>query len=134
MTAKANFTTNVNSRLGDPIKDHLESNDLVKISSVTLPNKESVNLTNMSHDPEVMDSYLTAEVLLPRRDMMKLGKVVWRLTDDNNLPIGKSNNNPTLDTREYVVEFDDGQQLEYAANVIAEISMLRSMLRAGGIC
>jgi hypothetical protein len=56
ITAKANFKTNVNSRLGEPIKDHLEFNDLVKISSVTLPNNESVYLTNMSHDPEVMDS------------------------------------------------------------------------------
>jgi hypothetical protein len=68
ITAKANFTTNVNSRLGDPIKDHLELNDLVKVSSVTFPNYESVNLTDMSHYPEVMDSYLIAEVLLPRGD------------------------------------------------------------------
>jgi hypothetical protein len=87
ITAKANFTANVNSRLGEPIKDHLKFNELDKISSDTLPIEESVNLTNMSHDPEVMDSYLTAEVLLPKGDMIKRGKVIWRLTDDNNLPI-----------------------------------------------
>jgi hypothetical protein len=52
--------------------------------------------------------------------MMKLGKVDRQLTDDNNLTIGKSNDNPILDTREYVVKFDDGEQLEYTANVIAE--------------
>jgi hypothetical protein len=51
---------------------------------------------------------------------MKLGKVVRRLTDENNLPKGKAHNNPILDTREYAVEVDDGEQLENAANVIAE--------------
>jgi hypothetical protein len=44
ITAKTNFTTKVNSRLGDPIKDHLKFNDVVKISSVTLSNDESINV------------------------------------------------------------------------------------------
>jgi hypothetical protein len=62
ITAKANFTIKVNSCLGDPIK----FNGLVKISSVTLSNDESINLTDMTYDPDVMDTYITAEVLLPR--------------------------------------------------------------------
>jgi hypothetical protein len=73
ITAKANFTPNVNSRLGDPVKGHLEINDLVKIFFDTLSNDESINLTDTSHDAEVMDSYLTAEILLPRGDTMKFG-------------------------------------------------------------
>jgi hypothetical protein len=89
--------------------DRIEFNDLVKISSITLPNAESVILTNMSHDPEVMES----EALIPRGNTIKLGKLVRRLTDDNNLPIGKAIANPILDTQEYVVEFDDGEQLEF---------------------
>jgi hypothetical protein len=32
LTAKVNFTTTGNNRLGDPIKDYLEFNQLVKIS------------------------------------------------------------------------------------------------------
>jgi hypothetical protein len=120
ITAKAYFTIKVNARLGDTIKYHLEFNKLDKISSVTLSNNESINLTDMTYDPEVMDSYLTAEVLLPRGDEMSLRKVVRRLTDENSLPIEKSNAIPILDTREYVVEFDDGEQLEYAAKIIAE--------------
>jgi hypothetical protein len=68
VTAKTNFTIKVNNRLGDPIKDILEFNDLVKISSVTLSNDESINLTDMTFDPDVMDTYITAEVLLPRGD------------------------------------------------------------------
>jgi hypothetical protein len=43
ITAKTKFTIKVNSRLGDPIKDHLDFNDLVKISSVTLSTDESIN-------------------------------------------------------------------------------------------
>jgi hypothetical protein len=50
---------------------------------------------------------------------LKRGDVVRRLTDDNNLLIVKANDNPILDSREYVVEFDDGEQLD-AGNVIAE--------------
>jgi hypothetical protein len=65
---------------------------------------------------------------------MKLGKVVCHLTDENNLPIGKADDNPILDTRKYAVEFDDGEQLEYAPIIIAETSMLKSMLRGEGIC
>jgi hypothetical protein len=117
LTAKSNFTTIVNNCLGDPIKDYLELNELVK---VTLSNDESINLTDMSYDPEVMDSYLTADFLLPRRDKIKLGKVVCCLSDENNLPRGKENYKPILDTWEYVVAFDDGAQLEYAAKIIAE--------------
>jgi hypothetical protein len=119
-TAKASFTTKVNSRLRDPIKDHVELNDHVKISSVTLSNAKSTNLTNMSYDPDVMDTCITDEVLLPRGDSMKLSKVVRSLKDENNLPTGKAHDNPILDTREYSVKVDDSKQLEYAANVITE--------------
>jgi hypothetical protein len=119
-TAKTNFTIKVNSHLDDPIKDHLEFNDLVKIYSVTFSNDESINLTTMTYDLDVMDTYITAEVLFRRVDSIKLCKVVRRLTDENNFPTGKAHNNPILDTREYAVEFDDGERLEYAANVIAE--------------
>jgi hypothetical protein len=74
----------------------------------------------MSYDPDVVDTCITTEVLLPRGDSMKLGKVVRRLTDANNLPTGNAQDNPILDTRKYAVEFDNGEQLEYAVNVIAE--------------
>jgi hypothetical protein len=121
VTAKAIFTIMVNGDLDDPIKDNLVFNDLLKISSVTLSNDESINLTDMTYDPDVMDTYITAEVLLPSGDSMKLGKFVRRLTDENNLTTGKAHDNPILDTREYAVKFDDGEQLEYATNVIAEI-------------
>ena len=49
-----------------------------------------------------------------------MGRVTKRLRDADGNPIGRANENPILDTREYVVEFDDGTQAELAANVIAQ--------------
>ena len=40
------------------------------------------------------------------------------VNDDN--VIGRANENPILDTRGYVVEFEDGEQAELAANTIAQ--------------
>ena len=35
-------------------------------------------------------------------------------------PVGKSNQNPILDTRIYTFKFPDGAEMEYAANVISK--------------
>ena len=53
-------------------------------------------------------------------DQMALGKVVKRARNDAGDPMGRANDNPILDTREYVVEFDDGTEAELAANAIAQ--------------
>ena len=49
---------------------------------------------------------------------MAWGRVVSRKQDSDNNPVGRSHNNPILDTREYNVLFDDGLQLELTANII----------------
>jgi hypothetical protein len=72
--------------------------------------------------------YITAEVLLPKGDEYKVGKVIQRKAEDNGNPIGKSHDNQILDTREYEVEFSDGDVLEYAANIIAE-NLYSSVMR-----
>jgi Reverse transcriptase (RNA-dependent DNA polymerase) len=51
---------------------------------------------------------------------MQTAKVLKRKRDDNNHPIGISNTNPLLDTRVYEVQFPDGTEKEYTANLIAE--------------
>ena len=48
-----------------------------------------------------------------------VGRVVKRSRDNDGNPIGRANDNPVLDTRQYVVEFADGMEAELAANVIA---------------
>ena len=40
--------------------------------------------------------------------------------DNYNNVIGHANENSILDTRGYVVEFEDGEQAELAANTIAQ--------------
>ena len=49
-----------------------------------------------------------------------MAKVVGRKRDANGRPKGTANNNPLLDSREYVVEFPDGHHETLTANTIAE--------------
>ena len=49
-----------------------------------------------------------------------MGRVVKRARGSDGETIGRANQNPILDTHEYVVEFEDGTQAELAANVIAQ--------------
>jgi hypothetical protein len=74
-------------------------------------------------DQDAADQYLQAEVILPIAGEMLKGKVTRRKRDANGNLIGKSDNNPIMDTRRYIVSFPDDKEAEYAANIIAE-SML----------
>ena len=70
--------------------------------------------------PEWGDQYVNAEILLPRWDKMARGQVIcWKHDADGNI-IGRSNQNPILDTHLYEVEFPGGEMTELAANIIAE--------------
>ena len=46
---------------------------------------------------------------LPRSSSMAQGKVVKRSCDNDGNVVGYANENPILDTQEYVVEFEDGE-------------------------
>ena len=85
-----------------------------------------VNDKNVKHIDEtpdpIYDPYLNVEIGLPygpEGDRLR-GHVKRRACDDNNQPIGTSNDNPILDTRAYVVDFIDGGQQVLTANIIAE--------------
>jgi hypothetical protein len=51
---------------------------------------------------------------------MVKGRVAARKRDRDGNPVGLANSNPILDTRSYVVHFDDGDQTELTANMTAE--------------
>ena len=70
--------------------------------------------------PELFDTYISAQVLLPIGDSHQRAVVKKRARDDNDNPIGIKNNNPILDTRAYEVEFSDGSIDVLSANAIAE--------------
>ena len=72
------------------------------------------------HTPDSYDTLLNAELMLPHGDQMIHGRVVKRAKDKEGQPIGKRNDNPLLDSREYEVKMPDGSTGQYTANVIAE--------------
>jgi hypothetical protein len=63
---------------------------------------------------------LSAELVLPKGGVMVKGHVTARKCDRDGNPVGHANDNPIRDTRSYIVEFDDGDQTELTANMIAE--------------
>ena len=68
-----------------------------------------------------LDLYLNAEVLLPQDgDHMSATKVIGKISDRYNNPIGTYDSNPILNSRVYVVMFPDSSVQQYGANIIAE--------------
>ena len=66
------------------------------------------------------DKYLNMELAIPRDgDGPDFAKMTKRLRDKDMLTIGRSHNNPILDTRMYEVEYKDGHKDSLAANAIA---------------
>eukprot|EP00804_Cyclotella_cryptica_P009101 CCRYP_003177-RA/>CCRYP_003177-RA protein AED:0.23 eAED:0.23 QI:0/0/0/1/1/1/2/0/629 len=97
-----------------PILDKYEDDD--HDGRIPDPPDEELDAT-----PEIGDNYVNTEVMLPRGDHMARGKVIRRKRDAEGNPIGRANNNPILDTRQYEVQFADGEVTELTANVIAEV-------------
>ena len=57
--------------------------------------------------------------MLPRGDVIAMGRVTKRARDSEGKPLGTAHVNPILDTCQYIVEFNDRDEAELAANVIA---------------
>jgi hypothetical protein len=70
--------------------------------------------------PEIGDNYLFAELMLPKGGVLVKGRVTTHKCDRDGNPVGRANDNLILDTRSYIVNFDDGDQTELTANMIAE--------------
>jgi hypothetical protein len=70
--------------------------------------------------PDTYDQYLAMNVLIGHGGEAERGTVKRRAHDSFGNPIGKSNTNPILDTREYEVEFPDGSVDVLTANTITE--------------
>ena len=68
---------------------------------------------------EVFDPYVNVNIELPygaKSDRL-WGHAKRRAFNNNNKPIGRSSDNPLLDTRPYVVEFNDGDEQALTANI-----------------
>ena len=73
-------------------------------------------------EPDSYDNYINMEIALDKsgEDHPQLARVTKRLRDNEGNPIGRSNKSPFLDTRQYEVEFNDGQKQALTANLIAQ--------------
>ena len=71
-------------------------------------------------DASTYDQYINAHVMLPRDGENVYGKVSSRKRTSEGHMIGRAHAHPILDTRVYNVKFPDGEEVAYAANVIAE--------------
>ena len=69
---------------------------------------------------ETFDQYIGAEFLVNQNGESIPARVTKRSRDNSGRPVGKSNANPLLDTREYECVLEDGNTYRYNANVIAE--------------
>ena len=130
--ARRNFDIKIQQRYGKPTTEssilEQESNDQRSVSVLT-PEYDAYSDGHEHHerhddvdnyDIETYDSYLTAQVLLPKGDETLRAEVLRRKTDHHGNPIGRAHTNPILDTRLYEVRFPDGEIQEFTANTIAE--------------
>jgi len=97
---------------------HLNAPFLQDVYEAYEPEAEKPEIDTIT--PEVYDSLISAEVILPQGDILVPATVTSRKRDSNGNPIGIPNNNPLLDTRVYEVTFPDGHTDAYAANIIAQ--------------
>jgi hypothetical protein len=70
--------------------------------------------------PKIGDNYLSDELMLSKGGEMEKSRVTARKCDWDSNPVGRANDSPILDTRSYIVDFDDGDKTELTANMIAE--------------
>jgi hypothetical protein len=70
--------------------------------------------------PEMGDNCLNAEISVPQGGTLAKGRVTSRKRDKDSNPIGLANTNPILNTHEYTLTFNDGDETILNANLIAE--------------
>ena len=132
------YTNNLHSAIGDHYKavvkgETLSQDNIYFDAFYDTPNEDDITWPwekeledlplheESTESLEELDQYIGVQIVLPSKEGVPvLSKVIGRKRDYNDRPIGKSNDNPILDTRVYEVQFPDGHVTEYATNKIAE--------------
>ena len=122
-TLRNDFMTSVIDALGRPAQaDDFLAEDMTPdhnhIDPLDLDPDFPDLVLQVSH--KTADNYVGAEIQFSRGGIVKRGLVTSQKQDHNGDPIGLANDNHLLDTREYVICFDDGDEAELSANLIAE--------------
>jgi hypothetical protein len=120
------FLAQVEKRLGDK-SDPKDFAEALQLDHYEMENYEDGYDGGIDQMPdrdeqqfEHYDQYVNAEVLLDHGDRRATGKVRGRKRANDGSLRGTGNSNPILDTRSYIVDFEDGSEAEYSANVLAE--------------
>ena len=120
-----NFDEGVIAKLGDPVTDtDLPGKDLTPTyeayfddmteGTPDAPDKE------LEPTPEAGDNYVKIDIMLPRGVTLSMERVIERKRDANGKPVGRANESPFLDSRHYLVDFEDSEVTELTANIMAE--------------
>ena len=70
--------------------------------------------------PEARDNYVSSELIFPHNGKLTKGHIVSCKCIIDGYPIEWAHSSPVLDTRLYLMEFEDGDITELTANTIAE--------------
>ena len=89
------------AELGDDVLPHVDI--LGDMDDATDDDAVQLRADADEYTPEAFDKYLSAQIVTDRGGEMLRGTVKSRKRDNDGLPIGSSNPNPILDTREYLV-------------------------------
>ena len=90
----------------------------MKDVDATLNDVDTTNATEFGN----ADPYLRMELGLNRgkEEGLQFARVKIREVDEDGKPIGIPSNNPILDSRQYEIEYADGNTAVLTANIIAE--------------
>lgn len=106
------LSTNVN-----PIQGfHLYREDVIE----DLQEDDAIEPAPLDTEDDIFDQLLLAQPLIDTAEGKVKVKIIGRKHDQDGNLIGTYNNNPILNTIDYLAEFPDGLISEYAANIIAE--------------
>mmetsp|Transcript_11237 Transcript_11237/g.16168 ORF Transcript_11237/g.16168 Transcript_11237/m.16168 type:complete len:1367 (+) Transcript_11237:2028-6128(+) len=118
--ARADFDIQINTNIGTFTDDiiHEVPNDEPEEDPVTPPvDPIPEDPPDITHGP---DPLLQAEVILARGDQAAIAKVKHRKRNSDGNLIGRKHKIPTLDSRIYVCEFPDGEEIDVSYNTLAE--------------
>mmetsp|Transcript_5420 Transcript_5420/g.7995 ORF Transcript_5420/g.7995 Transcript_5420/m.7995 type:complete len:667 (+) Transcript_5420:1119-3119(+) len=120
--ARADFDQNITTNIGtfdDEIINTIPNDEPEEAFPVTDtdPTETAAAPPDMTHGP---DPLLQAEVILQHGDHAAIAKVKHRKRNSDGNLIGRKHKIPTLDSRIYVCEFADGEEIDVSYNTLAE--------------
>ena len=117
------FTTQVTAVIGDFDGTLIleEPNDEPEVLLAPPDDPSDAPATPPPADTHVgIDPLIHATIILPRGDRSELGRVIDRKRDADGHYVGRKHKLPALDSRCYVIEFNDGERVDISYNTLAE--------------